>query len=75
MEAYFLSADQADGSILCLAPLTSRQVAMADIDLDDQAGVFLFQQYGSDDDTRIKIIARVLSEDAALMLQSAFRLT
>lgn len=75
MEPYFLSANQEDGSVLCLAPLTSRQIAIADIDIEDRAGVFLYQQFGSEDETRIKIIARVLSEDAALMLQSAFRLS
>lgn len=74
MEDCFLSANQEDGSLLCLAPLTNRQISASDIELSDGSGVFLYQQFGQNETTRIKVIARVLSEEAALMLQTAFKL-
>ncbi len=74
MEHYFLSADQEDGTVLCMAPLTSRQMQVSDVDIDDPSGVFLYKQTGKDYPTKVQIIARVLTEEAAIMFQSVFKL-
>lgn len=74
MDECFLSATQDDGSLLCLAPLTNRQIAASDIEIDDLGGVYLFEERGADGGREITIIARVMSEEAALRLQTKFNL-
>ena len=54
--------------ILCLAPITKRQIAVSDSELSDCSGYFLFEQMGITDCKSVRIIAQVHSHDAALEL-------
>jgi len=74
MGEYYLSAKQSNGSLLCLAPLTNRQISMSDLDIEDTSGMFLFEHHGPEDAGEVRVIARVLSEDAVLMFREMFEL-
>tara|TARA_R110001599_G_scaffold205583_3_gene402916 strand:- start:1958 stop:2185 length:228 start_codon:yes stop_codon:yes gene_type:complete len=74
MDECFLSATQDDGSLLCLAPLTDNQIAASDIEIDDLSGVYLFEERGSDGAREVRVLARVMSEAAALRIQNTFNL-
>ena len=75
MDEYFLSVARDDGSLLCIAPLTNRQIAVAEQELEDTSGLFLFEQCGSEGSLKVNVIARVLSEEAALMFRRTFAMS
>lgn len=74
MDEYYFSAPMPGGKMLCLAPLTDRRIANADIEVVDCSGLFLYEQEGSGDGASIKIMAQILSEDAALQLREFFKM-
>ena len=74
MNECFLSATQDDGSVLCLAPLTNNQIAASDVEIDDLGAVYLFEERGSEGRREVRIIARVMSEEAVIRLQNTFNL-
>lgn len=66
----FISGDR----LLCLAPLTNRLKERADAEPADDSGYFLFEQTGFEDQTRIRILAQVHSDEAALALKDMMQL-
>jgi hypothetical protein len=60
--------------MLCLAPLTDRQIAAAE-PLDRIDGYFLFEQGGTGDFADIEIIAHVPTESAVLRLRAMLGMT
>lgn len=63
MVAYYLTASRPEGKVLCLAPLTDRQIAACDQELPDTSGHFLYER-GQDDLESVVVLAQVVSEDA-----------
>lgn len=61
--------------LLCLAPITQRQIEMADSEPSDCSGYFLFEQMGVTECKGVRILAQVHSDDAALELGSMMGLS
>jgi hypothetical protein len=69
MAEFYFTVNLDNERTLYLAPLTDRRIAMAGIDVGDTSGYFLFEKCGTGDLASIEVIARVLTEDAALRLR------
>lgn len=75
MNTCYYTANRPDGSTLYLAPLTSRRIEAADLDIDDPSGLYLYEHRGSQEAGSVKVIARVMSPEAALMFRELFGMT
>lgn len=74
MESLYFSAALDDERTLCLAPMTDRRAAMAEQEIEDTSGYFLYELTGTGDAARVAIIARADSEDAVLKLRAMLNL-
>jgi hypothetical protein len=72
MPDFYFSVNLDAERTLCLAPLTDRRMAMADVTVTDPGGYFLFEKRGSDECGQVQIIAQVFSEDAVFRLRELF---
>jgi hypothetical protein len=72
MEDFYFSVALDDRRTLCLAPLTERRIAMADQDIPDPSGYFLFEKHNTGE---VEVIAQVLSEEAALRLRAMLNMS
>lgn len=75
MSYFYFSVYIGEGRLLCLAPLTERRIAMADQELSDTSGYFLFETSSGELSTETEIIARVVSEEAALRLRKILNMS
>ena len=75
MNNIYYTVNQPDGSTLCLAPLTGRRIASSDVEIDDPSGIFLYEHSGPYEAGSVRIIAKVMSEDAVLMFRSLFEMS
>lgn len=73
MDEIYLAKEIGPNRLLCLAPLTNRQLACADQDVPDPSGHYLFEQFSSGEWLQVRIIARVMS-DALDEFRDAFGL-
>jgi hypothetical protein len=53
---------------LCIAPLTSRRIAMSGQEIPDASGYFLYETRKSEQPNEVRIIAQLVSEEAAFEL-------
>ncbi|MEL7480090.1 MAG: hypothetical protein AAGJ29_00875 [Pseudomonadota bacterium] len=60
--------------VLCLAPITQRQLDVSDSEIFDCSGYFLFEQTGVTDCREVKILAQVHSDEAALAIKEMMQL-
>lgn len=72
MDGYYFSVELDECRTLCLAPLTERRRAMADQDIPDPSGYFLFEKRTTGE---VEVIAQVLSEEAALRLREMLKMS
>ncbi len=63
MAAYYLTASRPEGKVICLAPLTDRQIAACGEELSDTSGHFLYERDGHDLSS-VKILAQVVGDEA-----------
>lgn len=75
MSDYYFSVNIDADRTLCLAPLTDRRLGMSGQQIEDLSGYFLYEQHGTGDAASIEIIAKVLTEDAALRLRDMFQMS
>ncbi len=68
MDGFYLSKRLDDERLLCVAPLSNRNVALSGQEVDDPSGYFLFEKCGSDDTYDVTILAHLVSEEAALRM-------
>ncbi|MGJ3263003.1 MAG: hypothetical protein ACFE0R_07190 [Salinarimonas sp.] len=67
MDALYLSTDSGENTSLCITPLTRELVSASGEDPADAGGYFLYERQ-RDNPSRIEILARVASEEAAIKL-------
>jgi hypothetical protein len=65
MDDLYLTVNTEEGTTLCLAPLSDRQISMATQEVADASGYFLFERHGSGEMERIEILAHLVSDEAA----------
>jgi hypothetical protein len=75
MSDFYFSVNIDAERVLCVAPLTDRRISMSGERLQDSSGYFLYEQHGSGEGASIEIIAKVLTEDAALRLRDMFQMS
>ena len=68
MAEHYFSTNIDNETTLCIAPLTNRRIAMSGQEIADTSGYFLYETYKSEQPNGIKIIAHILSEEAAFEL-------
>ena len=56
--------------VLCLAPITDRQISVADSELRDCSGYFLFEQTGVKECREVRILAQVHTDEAAWSIKT-----
>lgn len=74
MEEYYFTAPIDERKTLCLAPLTERRLANADVTPEDTSGLFLYEQEGTGENAVIKILAHVFSEEGVFQLRDMFKM-
>jgi hypothetical protein len=68
MEGFFLTVQLSDGRSLCVSPLSDRRVKQSGQQLDDLSGYFLYEKKIRGHIEEVEVMARVLTEEAALRL-------
>jgi hypothetical protein len=74
MATFYFTVQLDHDRTLCLAPLTDRRYERSGQELDDTSGYFLFEQRGFGEAADIEIIARAISDEAALRLRQMFNM-
>jgi hypothetical protein len=75
MSDYYFSVNLEGDRMLCVAPMTDRRLGMSGQEIGDSSGYFLYEQQGSGEAASVEIIAKVLTEDAALRLRDMFQMS
>jgi hypothetical protein len=68
MAEFYFSATIDNETTLCIAPLSNKRIAMSGQDLPDRSGYFLFETCKSHEPNEVRVMARLLSEEAAIAL-------
>lgn len=74
MGEFYFSVPLGDKHALCVAPLSDRRLAMSGQEVADPSGYFLYERRGSGELADVEIIARVVSEEAALRLRDMLKM-
>lgn len=75
MADLYLSVNTEDGTTLCVAPLTDRQLSLSGQEILDQSGYFLFERHGSGAQERVEILAHLVSDEAAERIRLVLNLS
>lgn len=75
MSEYYFSAALDNNRVLCIAPLTERRVAACGEDLPERTGYFLFECDADPESDATEVIARLVSEEAALNLRDMLNMS
>jgi hypothetical protein len=68
MADHYFSTNIDNETTLCIAPLTNKRLAMSGQHIADASGYFLYETRKSEQPNEVRIIAQVLSEEAAFQL-------
>ena len=68
MSEYYLSVRLDANRLLCVAPLTDRNITISGQTIEDPSGYFLFEKRGVDDSPEVEILAHLVSEEAAFRM-------
>jgi hypothetical protein len=68
MAEYYFTTNVDNETTLCIAPITNRRLALSGQEIPDTSGYFLYETRKSQEPNEVRIIARVLSEEAAFEL-------
>jgi len=74
MSAEYLALIRADGTTLCLSPLTDRQIQSCGEELTDVSGHFLYE-HPTDRPDEINVIAQVHTSDGVQAIRHMLGLT
>lgn len=74
MAEHYFSTNIDNETTLCIAPLTNRRIAMSGQELADTSGYFLYETCKSEQPNEVRVIAQILSEDAAFQLSRILRM-
>jgi hypothetical protein len=67
-DPYYFSMNLCNDTTLCIAPLSNRKIEESGQAVGDTSGYFLYETNRTDGMPNVRIIARLLSEDAACEL-------
>ena len=67
-DPYYFSTNLDNNRVLCIAPLSNRRIESCPDRLNDVSGYFLFETKRETDPQSTKVLARIISEDAAFKL-------
>ena len=68
MEPYYLSANIGNATTLCIAPATDEKIVQSGQDIADTSGYFLFETDRSQEPPSVRIMAQILTDEAAMEL-------
>lgn len=68
MADYYYKASRGDGTTLFISPLSDRALTASGQELPDTGGHFLYERR-DDDPTELRVIAHLVSEDAAFEMR------
>lgn len=74
MTAFYFTASRNDGTTLCLAPLTDKQIEASGCELTDTSGHFLFER-GPEELDQVRILAQVVGLEAVESMRTMLGLT
>jgi hypothetical protein len=74
MAEHYFTTNLDNETTLSIAPLTNRRITLSGQEIEDTSGYFLYETCKSSEPNEVKIIARVLSEDAAFQLSRMLRM-
>jgi hypothetical protein len=74
MADYYFSAQIGSDTTLCIAPITDRRIELSGQKIEDSSGYFLYQTKGGAEPGEVEILARLVSEEAALRLRQMLAL-
>ena len=75
MSGYYLSVRIDEDHLLCVSPLTDRNIHLSGQDVEDPSGYFLFEKRGNDDDQDVEILAHLVSEEAAFRMGQLLKMS
>ena len=73
-EYYYFSANVDNHTTLCIAPLTERRLSMSGLHVADTSGYFLYETNRSEEPAEIRLLAHLVSEEAAIQLSRMLNL-
>jgi hypothetical protein len=68
MAEFYFTTNIDNESTLYIAPLTNKRLAMSGQEIADISGYFLYETCKSQEPNEVRVIAQLLSEEAALRL-------
>jgi hypothetical protein len=68
VDEIYLGVQLDEDRVLCVAPLTNRNIELSGQDIEDKSGYFLFEKRGRDETQDVEILAHLISEEAALRM-------
>jgi hypothetical protein len=74
MAEHYFSTNLDNETTLCIAPLTNRRLAISGQEITDSSGYFLYETRKSEQPNEVRIIAQILSEDAAFQLSRILKM-
>jgi hypothetical protein len=74
MAEHYFTTSLDNETTLSIAPLTNRRITLSGQEIEDTSGYFLYETCKSSEPNEVKIIAKVLSEDAAFQLSRMLRM-
>lgn len=67
-DQFYFTANVGNDTTLCIAPLTNRRAALSGQELEDTSGYFLYETCKSQQPNEVKVLAQLVSEEAAFQL-------
>jgi hypothetical protein len=74
-DPYYFSANVDNNRVLCIAPLTNRRIEGCCEPLDNISGYFLFETNRTEGPNSTRILARIVSEEAAVELSAMLNMS
>lgn len=68
MAEHYFSTNIDNETTLCIAPLTNKRITMSGQEIANPSGYFLYETRKSEQPNEVRVIAQILSEDAAFQL-------
>jgi hypothetical protein len=68
MAEYYFTTNIDNETTLCIAPLTNKRAIMSGQEIPDSSGYFLYETRKSEQPNEVRIIAQLVSEEAAFEL-------
>jgi hypothetical protein len=75
MDQLYYTVNIDSNRTLCLSQMTNRLISLSGQEIEDASGYFLYERRTRGDIVDVEVIARVLSDEAAMRLRDAFNMT